>query len=154
MYQVQNSQMEISQILQKNEEYGLHFYRDCINKTNQYSTKYILQKFIRDLQDHLAVLKEEFSSISDDPILSSNSLYSDPRDSLREVGKSFNISTLTLLEAIRLAIQITEHNIKNYQQLLNNDLNLKSRQAIGKIVRKKTAYKEHLQTEYNRLKIK
>jgi hypothetical protein len=146
--------MEISQILQKNEENGLHFYRDCINKTNQYSTKYILQRFIRDLQDQLAILREEFASISDESILNRDLLPAEYSDSLRKVGKSFNISTLTLLEAIRLAIQITEQNINNYRQLLDNDMNVKSRRALGRIVRKKTAYKEHLQTEYDRLRFK
>lgn len=145
---------DIAVFLQRKEELGLHFYKNCIHKTNQFSTKYILQKFIQKHQDHLEDLRNEFQHI-DEVELDIHELSIEDHESLwRQMCKDFDIGTLTFLEAIRLAIRITKDNIDYYQQLLDTKLNSASHKAVKRIINKKSAYIRSLENEYERLKNK
>lgn len=150
-------ELEISEILVgdfllKKEESGLKFYRDCIQKTNQFSTKYVLQKVLRVHQDHVEDLKVDIKNLSGEKV--DNNIVSalDKNTSIVDICSEFDFATLTFREATRLAIQLAENDIKFYENLLEKKLDRSSKKAIERILYKKSTYVMQLKNEYERLK--
>jgi rubrerythrin len=150
--ELESSEILVGDLLLKKEEKGLKFYRDCIQKTNQFSTKYVLQKVLRVHQDHVEDLKLEIQNLSGDkvdPNLVSNL---DKVVSNEDLCNEFDFATLTFREATRLAIRLAENDIQFYENLLEKDLDSPSRKAIERILYKKSTYVMQLKNEYQRLK--
>lgn len=141
----------MANLLQIKEEQGLRFYRDCIHKTNQFSTKYILQKFLHAYQDHVEKLKDEFQVTAEKSLAKQFLEQLEKSDSPQEICKEFDLSTLTFVEATRLAIRLAENDIDFYGHFLDKKLNTASRQALEKIISKKSAYIKQLKDEYKKI---
>ena len=148
--ELEPSEILVGDLLLKKEEQGLKFYRDCILRTNQFSTKYVLQKVLRVHQDHVEDLKLEIKNLSEDT-LDSNLISELDKDSIREICSEFDFDTLTFREATRLAIKLSENDISFYEKLLDTDLNKPSQKAIERILYKKSTYVMQLKNEYERL---
>lgn len=140
-----------AKLLQKKEELGLRFYRDCIHKTNQFSTKYILQKFLREYQDHVEKLKKDIQLIAEKPLAEKFLAELDKSNTPQDLCKEFDLSTLTFFEATKLAIRLAENDIDFYGNFLDQKLNKASRQTLEKIISKKSAYVKQLKGEYEKL---
>jgi len=153
MWKEQNqSEILVGDLLRKKEELGLKFYRDCIKKTNQFSTKYVLQKVLRVHQDHIEDLKLDLQHLSEDKVEANFVTQLEKGTSLSNLTDEFDLATLTFREATRLAIRIAENDIKFYEQLLENDLDKSSIKTIERVLYKKSTYVMQLKGEYERLK--
>jgi rubrerythrin len=149
--EVETSEILVGEILLKKEEQGLKFYRDCIQKTNQFSTKYVLQKVLRVHQDHVEDLKMEIQNLSADKIDTAMVSELDEAISNADIRNEFDFATLTFREATRLAIQLAENDIWFYENLLEKKLNNPSKKAIERILYKKSTHVMQLRSEYERL---
>jgi rubrerythrin len=152
--ELESSEIFVGDLLLKKEEDGLKFYRDCIEKTNQFSTKYVLQKVMRVHQDHVEDLKEDIQTLSEDKIKSGliTELYNTL--SREDLSKEFDLATLTFREATKMAIKISENEIRFYENLLEKGLDKPSKKAIERILYKKSTYLMQLKNEYKRLEYK
>jgi hypothetical protein len=65
--------------------------------------------------------------------------------------KEFDLSTLTFVEAARLAIRLAENDIDFYGHFLHKKLNMASRQALKKIISKKSDYVKQIKGEYKKI---
>ena len=152
--ELEQSEILVGDLLRKKEELGLKFYRDCIRKTNQFSTKYVLQKVLCVHQDHVEDLKLDLQNISEDKVDSNLVSELEKGVSSAELCKEFDFATLTFMEATRLAIRFAENDIRFYENFLEKDLDNPSRKAIERILYKKSTYVMQLKNEYERLKYK
>ena len=151
---LETSEILVGDLLRRKEELGLKFYRDCIQRTNQFSTKYILQKVLRVHQDHVEDLKLELQNLSEDKVESSLVSGIEKGVSSTDLSKEFDLATLTFREATRLAIRFAENDIIFYENLLDNNLDNSSTKAIERILYKKSTYVMQLKSEYERLRYK
>ena len=151
---LETSEILVGDLLRKKEELGLKFYRDCIQRTNQFSTKYVLQKVLRVHQDHVEDLKLELQNLSEDKVESSLVSGIEKGVSSTDLSKEFDFATLTFREATRLAIRFAENDIIFYENLLDNNLDNSSTKAIERILYKKSTYVMQLKSEYERLRYK
>jgi len=141
----------MANLLQIKEEQGLRFYKDCIHKTNQFSTKYILQKFLREHQDHIEKLKNELQDTAEKSLAKQFLKQLAKSDPPQELCKEYDLSTLTLVEATKLAIRLAENDIDFYGHLLEQKLKIVSRQALEKIISEKASFVKQLKSEYNKI---
>jgi len=150
--ELEHSEILVGDLLLKKEELGLKFYRDCIQQTNQFSTKYVLQKVLRVHQDHVEDLKLELQNLSEEKI--DSNLISDLEKGItsKDLSEEFELSTLTFREATRLAIRFAENDIRFYEKILEKDLDNPSKKAVERIIYKKSTYVMQLKNEYERLK--
>lgn len=149
--ELESSEILVGDLLLNKEKQGLNFYRECIKKTNQFSTKYVLQKVLRVHQDHIEDLKLDIQNLSDDKIKSGLISEIDNSLSREQLCHEFDFATLTFREATKLAIQISESDIKFYEDLLTKDIDSSSKKAIERILYKKSTYIMQLKSEYKRL---
>jgi rubrerythrin len=149
--ELEPSEILVGDLLLKKEEQGLKFYRDCIQKTNQFSTKYVLQKVLRVHLDHVEDLKLEIQNLSGDTVESKLISDLDSAISSAELCNEFDFATLTFREATKLAIKIAEYDIQFYESLLDKKLDNPSKKAIERILYKKSTYVMQLKSEYQRM---
>jgi rubrerythrin len=147
-----SSEMLIGDLLLKKEAEGLKFYRECIQKSNQFSTKYILQKVLRVHQDHVEDLKLDIQNLSSDKIAKDLISEIDNSLSYEDLCNEFDFSTLTFREATKLAIKFSENDIRFYEYLLTKDLDKPTKKAIERILYKKSTHVMQLKNEYERLR--
>ncbi len=152
--ELEQSEILVEDLLRKKEELGLKFYRDCIQKTNQFSTKYVLQKVLRVHQDHVEDLKLDLKNLSEEMVDSNLVSELEKGVSSAELREEFDLATLTFMEATRLAIRFAENDIRFYENFLEKDLDNPSRKAIERILYKKSTYVMQMKSEYERLKYK
>ena len=141
----------VGDLLCKKEELGLKFYRDCIQKTNQFSTKYVLEKVLRDHQKHVEDLKLDLQNLTDDKIESDLVTAIEKELPSRNFSDEFDFATLTFREATKLAIRFAENDIVFYENLLEKDLDESSKKTIQRVLYKKSTYMMQLKSEYERL---
>ena len=150
--ELEQTEILVGDLLRNKEELGLKFYRDCIQKTNQFSTKYVLQKVLRVHQDHVEDLKLDLNHLTEDKINGRLVSEIEKEISQTDLSLEFDLATLTFREATRLAIRFAENDIKFYEKLLEKDLNNSSIKAIDRVLYKKSTYVMQLKSEYERLK--
>jgi len=150
--ELEQTEILVGDLLRKKEELGLKFYRECIQKTNQFSTKYILQKVLRVHQDHVEDLKLDLHHLSEDKVHARQVSEIENEVTQTDLTLEFDLATLTFREATRLAIRFAENEIKFYEKLLEIELSNSSKKAIDRVLYKKSTYVMQLKSEYERLK--
>jgi hypothetical protein len=70
---------------------------------------------------------------------------------VQDLCEEFDLSTLTFMEAIKIAIRIAEKDIAFYQCILEGNLKSASREALKRILSEKSNYIKFLKTEHTRL---
>jgi rubrerythrin len=150
----ETSETCLSEFIYKIEMQGLNFYKQLIHKTNQYSTKFILQKIFIEHQKHVENLKLCLDSLRDEVIVAEQ--FADV--SLAQVFKIFEQEykpkNLTFVEATKLAGRILENYVEIYEKLLNENISSDWRRAIEQILEKKSAYLQQIHNEHERLRYK
>jgi len=150
--ELESSEPLIGDLLLKKEAEGLKFYRECIQKTNQFSTKYVLQKVLRVHQDHVEELKVDIQNLTSDKLDKDLITEIDNSLSYQDLCDEFDFATLTFREATRLAIKYSENDIRFYENLLTKDLEKPAKKAIERILYKKSTHVMQLKSEYERLR--
>ncbi len=141
----------ISDVIQKKEEMGLKFFRECINKTNQFSAQYILNKLLRNYTDHVNELKQAVQEIPIEEVNQNLVTDLEERFSFKDLCMEFDLSTLTFIEAAKIVIRMAERDIDFYKYFIEGEFNQPTQQALKRIVVQKTAYMDRLKDEYARL---
>jgi hypothetical protein len=150
----QNVDMPMAVYLQKKEETGLNFFQECIAKTNQFSAKYVLEKMLEWHQEHINTLKIDIQLVRDNLAGIEDLAEIEHKFSIQDLCEEFDLSTLTFVEAIKLAIRIAEKDVAFYQRIVEGNLKSVSREALKRILSEKSNYITFLRTEHTRLSYK
>jgi len=150
----ETSEITVGELLRKKEELGLRFFKNCIQRTNQFSTKYVLQKVLRAHQDHVEELNQELQKLSEE--MADDNLVSEIEKvvSAKDLSDEFDLATLTFREATRLAMRFAENDIIFYEKLLKKIPDSSSAKSIERVLYKKSTYVLKLKSEYERLRHK
>ena len=141
----------IADIIHKKEEMGLQFFKECINKTNQFSAQYILNKLLHNYTDHVNELRRDLDKIPQEGITLNIVSDLEKKFSPKDLCIEFDLSTLTFLEAAKIVIRMAEKDIDFYKYFIDRKFNKPTEQALKRIVAQKTEYVETLRDEYSRL---
>ena len=144
----------ISAFVRQLEEFNVDFYKNCLLKTNQFSTKFILQQVI---QDHLKYKKDiipDMDGLGDEQV-ESRYLENIIEDFRRNyVENRFELESLNFVEATELAVILIEYVIKKYEILLKYSLSSASKKSLDVIFQKKQNQLEMLKKEYEKRRYK
>ena len=146
-----NVDMPMAEFLQKKEETGLNFFQECIAKTNQFSAKFVLEKMLQRHREHIDMLKNDIQLVRDDLVGIEALAEVEHKYSVQDLCEEFDLSTLTFMEAIKIAIRIAEKDIAFYQCILEGNLKSVSREVLKRILSEKSNYIKFLKTEHTRL---
>jgi hypothetical protein len=144
----------ISAFVRQLEEFNVDFYKNCLLKTNQFSTKFILQQVI---QDHLKYKKDIIPDIDGlgEEQVESRYLENIIEDFRRNyVENKFELESLNFVEATELAVILIEYVIKKYEILLKYPLSSASKKSLDVIFQKKQNQLEMLKKEYEKRRYK
>jgi hypothetical protein len=144
-------QVPIRELVRKKEEVGLRFFRECINRTNQFSAQFILKKVINNYTDHVNAIDQEFQNIPPETVDQKLAAHLEEKFSPKDLCVEFDLSTLTFLEAAKIVIRMAERDIDFYKYFIKREINKSTQKALKNIVVQKTAYMDKLRNEYSRL---
>jgi len=145
------SKVPVRELVRKKEQVGLQFFRECVNRTNQFSAQFILNKLIENYTDHVNAIDQEFHNIPTETVDQKLAAHLEEKFSPKDLCVEFDLSTLTFLEAARIVIRMAERDIDFYKYFIGRELNKSTQRALKKIVEQKTTYMDKLRNEYTRL---
>jgi hypothetical protein len=156
MTQINNDHAGIyfSEAFDQKEKLQQKFFKECIKKTNQFSAQFVLDKMFQEHLRHLNELKEEVGILKAEKI--SRELCHSYQSEVYFVNlcKDYDLSTLTLSEAARLAIHIEERDLDFFRGVLNIPLSDNSKKALKRIINHKTNFIEYLKRENERILVR
>ena len=144
----------ISAFVRQLEEFNVDFYKNCLLKTNQFSTKFILQQVIKDHQKYKKDIIPDMDGLGDEQV-ESRYLENIIEDFTRNyVENQFELESLNFVEATELAVILIEYVIKKYEILLKYSLSSASKKSLDVIFQKKQNQLEMLKKEYEKRRYK
>jgi len=150
----ESREIHLYEFIQKIEEQGLNFYKKLMLKTNQFSTKFILQKIFIEHQKHVKNLKICLESLRGEFVIDEQ--FADV--ALEQVFKNFEEEfipeNLTFVEVTKLAGRLVENYVEIYEKLLSGNISSEWRNAIEQILEKKSMYLQQIHNEHERLRYK
>lgn len=147
-------QITISAFVRQLEEFNVDFYKNCLLKTNQFSTKFILQQVIQDHQKYKKDIIPDIEGFGEEQVESSylENIFEDFRRNY--VENQFELESLNFVEATELAVILIEYVIKKYEILLKYPLSSNSKKSLDVIFKKKQNQLEMLKKEYEKRRYK
>lgn len=144
----------ISAFVRQLEEFNVDFYKNCLLKTNQFSTKFILQQVIQDHQKYKKDIIPDIDGLGEEQVESSHleNIIEDFRRN--NVENQFEQESLNFVEATELAVILIEYVIKKYEILLKYSLSSASKKSLDVIFQKKQNQLEMLKKEYEKRRYK
>ena len=149
-----DTNISFDRLVNKIEEMGIQYFRDCILKTNQYSTRYILQKVLQDHSAHVERIKSDISAYENLVISEKQVKLLFNRSAFDTFVDKYDVENLNFVEATELAIKLTEHFMDLYNKLASLPGEPEIQKASQFILSKKSIYLEILKKEYDRLSYK
>ena len=144
----------ISAFVRQLEEFNVDFYKNCLLKTNQFSTKFILQQVIQDHQKYKKDIIPDIDGLGEEQV-ESRYLENIIEDFRRNyVENQFELESLNFVEATELAVILIEYAIKKYDILLKYPLSSASKKSLDVIFQKKQNQLEMLKKEYEKRRYK
>jgi hypothetical protein len=144
----------ISAFVRQLEEFNVDFYKNCLLKTNQFSTKFILQQVIQDHQKYKKDIIPDIDGLGEEQV-ESRYLENIIEDFRRNyVENKFELESLNFVEATELAVILIEYVIKKYEILLKYPLSSASKKSLDVIFQKKQNQLEMLKKEYEKRRYK
>jgi hypothetical protein len=129
---------------------SIKFLERCLQKTNQFSAKYILQKVLSDQKRHLSAIDNDLRHL--DTLLPEVLISISDLQSNLEI--KFDLKTLNFVEATKLAIYINEQQLSVYGEYLMQKLNASVQEGFDRLLKGKKARLRALHKEYERLRYK
>jgi hypothetical protein len=144
----------VKEFVRRLEEFSVDFYKNCLLKTNQYSTKYILQQAIKSQQNHNKDIilspdlpgEEEVDTRHLENIMDNFSR--------NYVDDNFELDNLNFVEATHLAILLMEYVIAKYQILMKCKLSGETIKSLNDIYQMKQNQLETMKKEYEKRRYK
>ena len=146
------SAVHLSEFIYKIEEQGLNFYKQLMLKTNQYSTKFILQKVFVEHQKHMKNLQQDLADLGDEIINAAQFANVSFEENIKNYKEKYNPENLTFVEATKLAGCLVEKYIEIYENILNHKISSDWRKAIERMLENKRVYLQQLDNEHKRLR--
>ncbi len=136
------------------ESHGIEFYKTCLLKTNQFSTKYVLQRMIEHHKKHAKNLGSAITS--DNENLLNTGLIETYQQKFAAAGmiSDAEIENLNFVEATKLAIDLIKFQMEFYRQLCNQQEDPDLANDIETILAVKADYIRELESESDRLSYK
>ena len=154
MIKTDTKQISIGAFVRELEEFNIDFYKNCLLKTNQYSTKFILQQVIQDHQKYKKEIMPEIDGLGEEQI-ESRYLENISEDFKRKyVENQFELESLNFVEATELAVILIEFVIQKYELLLKYPLSSASKNSLDVIFQRKQNQLEMLKKEYEKRRYK
>jgi len=140
-----------SEAFEQKENLQRKFFRECIKKTNQFSAQFVLDKMFQEHVRHIKELKEEVGILKGEKISRELCRSFQSEGYFVNLCKDYDLSTLTLSEAARLAIHIEERDLDFFRGVLKNPLSGNSKKALKRIISHKTDFINFLKREQRRI---
>ena len=140
-----------SELVVRCEKSGLQFYRDCMRITNQFSTKYILEKVIQKQRKHVTRLLADIGNVYDS-VAEAAALEKKLQIFLqKELVREFDRENLNFVEVTKLAIRMTSFYRDMYMHLKENESLKNLHPVIDHIIESKSMFINQLTSELERL---
>ena len=148
------NQFEIQEYVSQLEKFCITFFKKCEVKTNQFSTKFILQRVVEEYRELMDDVSELVNTLGDEPV--------DP-GSLKQAFANFenenldenpDLENLNFVEAKNLAINTIEFVISQYRQLIEKGVSQESEKIISEIITVKNRHLKSLKSEYEKVRYK
>lgn len=133
------------------EDMGVKCFKNCLLQTNQFSTRYVLTKVLRDYNDHVKQLKTEMNDFKNTVIYKRQIIDLMKRDIPATIINKYDLNNLNFVEANKIAIDLTEQYIHLYQSINAIETTAEVKALTELILAKKYVYLESLKSEYERL---
>jgi hypothetical protein len=144
----------ISAFVSRLEEFNIDFYKNCLLKTNQFSTKFILNQVIQEHQKYKKDIIPDIDGLGEEQV-DSRFLENIIEDFKRDyVENQFELESLNFVEATELAVILIEYVIKKYEILLKYPLSPASKKSLDVIFQKKQNQLDMLKKEYEKRRYK
>jgi len=143
-----------SDIINKIESQGTQFYRHCLEKSNQFSAKFILNKRLKEYQQHVSELWTEIEDLQVELPDLSDEILPEPEIIFNRLENEFEVENLNFVEATKLAIRMMQESIHYYKLILKSNNSTQWDEIINRILSTKQKYLNLLDSEYERLKYK
>jgi hypothetical protein len=136
------------------EREGINFFRHCIQKTNQFSTKFVLNKVIESYKQHVQGIENELPEFQ--TAVTVPDFLTELADSILMDGIEdlFDLEFLNFVEANKLAMHLVDNYITFYQRMAENEPPGRARNLVNELIDMKRNYRGQLQEEYQRLQHK
>ncbi len=146
-----HAMISLSELSQSAESHFIEYYKACLLKTNQFSTKYILQKLIEYHKKHTEDLSSKLASDTGKYFPSDLTEKYHQQFSNSGAVNSFDIENLNFVEATKLAVVLANFQIDFYNQLAQDPDCESSRGRLEIIIELKKNYIKDLEAEFERL---
>lgn len=144
----------VKEFVHRLEEFSVDFYKSCLLKTNQYSTKYILQQAIKSHQDHHKDIIRFLELPGEEEVYARHLENIMDDFSQNHVDGNFELENLNFVEATHLAILLMEYVIAKYQILMKCKLSGETIKSLNDIYQMKQSQLEALKKEYEKRRYK
>ena len=144
----------VKEFVRRLEEFSVDFYKNCLLKTNQFSTKYILQQAIKSHRNHNKDIVLSLELLGEEEVYTrhlENIMGNFSRD---HVAGKFELDSLNFVEATHLTILLMEYVIDKYQVLMKCKLSGETKSSLNDIYQKKQNQLEALKKEYEKRRYK
>ena len=144
----------VKEFVHRLEEFSVDFYKSCLLKTNQYSTKYILQQAIKSHQDQNKDIIRFLELPGEEEVYTRHLENIMDDFSQNHVDGNFELDNLNFVEATHLAILLMEYVIAKYQILMKCKLSGETIKSLNDIYQMKQNQLEALKKEYEKRRYK
>ena len=144
----------ISTFVRQLEDFNIDFYKNCLLKTNQFSTKFILQQVIRDHQQFRQEILTYINELGEEEV---DSRYIDNINedfSKNFVDGKFELESLNFVEATELAVILIEYVLEKYEIVKKVSLSKTSTKSLNDIIQKKQGQLKTIKKEYDKRRYK
>ena len=144
----------VRQYVQRLEKFCIEFFKKCEEQTNQFSTRFILQKAISEYRQWMQDLSEKVNSLGEDPVYINDLDRMLDTFSRQNLDQNQDVDNLNFVEATNLAMVIMEFVITKYKELIGSEISERSRLIISEIIAEKQKHLCLLKSEYEKVRYK
>ncbi len=144
----------VKEFVRRLEEFSVDFYKKCLTKTNQFSTKYILQQAITSHQNHNKDIILSLELLGEEEVNTRHLEDIMDNFSRNHVAGKFELENLNFVEATHLAILLMEYVIDKYNILMKCKLSAETKISLNNIYQNKQNRLEALKKEYEKRRYK
>jgi hypothetical protein len=134
------------------EDNGQAILKNFVDKNTQFSTKFIIYKFLAQNEKQLKIIQTD-KSVTQKPILPEHWLSGHNWGKIRmDLEKEFDAENLNFIEANQLAVRMNEYMIGIYQSTVLKTSSLVVKKVLTRVINKKISLNSKLKIEYARLR--
>jgi hypothetical protein len=129
------------------EREGIKFFTRCLQRTNQFSTKYILQKVLLFQKEYLAAIEQDLRHL--DSALPGE--FISLEDTFANSETLYDLDTLNFLEATKMAIRIAERQWAVYKKYRSRESDTALQEIFSRLIEQKKRYINTIKKKFDNL---